>query len=90
MSMSLNEIREIEQYAATAVQLDGESPIYKLFLACVKGDYYESNGLLVRPPTTDQLLSEISGSRVEKAEIERLRQSVLIRDNGYFDAVNIV
>jgi tetratricopeptide (TPR) repeat protein len=89
MTMSLNEIREIEQYLTTAVQLDGDSPIFKLLLACLKGDYYETNGLMVSPPTTDDLLAEISGLSIEKAEMEKLRNSVIIRDDSYFSTVNI-
>jgi tetratricopeptide (TPR) repeat protein len=47
MAMSLDEIREIEQYVATAAQLDGDSPVFKLFLACIKGDYFGDCSIII-------------------------------------------
>lgn len=87
MTISMNEIREIEKYVAVAIQLDSNSAMFKLLLACVKRDYYETNGLRIPPPDADHLLGEIRGQSVEEAEMERLRQCVLIRDESIFAGI---
>ena len=50
MTLSLNEARRLETYLNTATQLDGETPQYKLLLAMLKRDYYETNGMKVPSP----------------------------------------
>lgn len=89
MSMTLNEVREVEKYLATAMQLDGETPLFKLLLAVIKGDYYEVNGLMVHPPAAETLLQEINGAQINRGEIDRLRQCVLIRDDNFFATISV-
>lgn len=89
MSMPMNEVREIERFVATAAQLDSESPVFKLLLAVIKGDYYENNGLSTAPPAAESLLAEIDGAQIDRSEMERLRQCVLIRDDSFFANVRV-
>ncbi len=89
MSLPLNEIREVENYANTALQLESESALYKLLLALIKSDYYEENGLMVNAPTMPDILAEIDGVPVNKNEIERLRQCVLVEDESYLEEITI-
>lgn len=89
--MSLNEVRRIETYLNTAIQLDGERPYYKLLLAMLKRDYYETNGMTMPPPKTEGLLRDISGSEISKNEIDRLNDAVKVENQQeYFNNLTIV
>jgi tetratricopeptide (TPR) repeat protein len=82
--LSLTEIRKIETYLLTAIQIDDGTPQYKLLLAMIKKDYYEANGLRILPPSTSDLLSEIQGIPIDVIEIERLEACVKITDFDFF------
>lgn len=85
MSMPLKDARNLETQINTAIQIDGESPLYKLLLAMIKRDYYETNGMRVTPPSAGELLEEITGSSIDEKEIARLRESVRIGDENMFN-----
>lgn len=89
MTMALKDIREIETYLSTAVQLDGDFPVCKLLLAMVKLDYYRMNGMRVAPPLPEDLLGEVAGKEVERKEWERLTQCVRVGDLSPFESVQL-
>ena len=80
MILSLNEIRQAETYLNTAIQLDPSIPQYKLLLAMIKRDYYETNGMKVSPPAAEELLAEIKGKQIGKNELKQLRRSVKVSE----------
>jgi hypothetical protein len=56
--------------------------IGRLVLALLKQDYYEMNGMRVKPPSAAQLLADIDGRSVPAGEIERLRGSIRVADDS--------
>jgi len=91
MTLSLNEVRQLETYLNTAIQLDGEMPQYKLLLAMLKRDYYETNGMKVPPPNATELLGEINEIQINRNEINHLRGSVKVeKEEQYYDSLTVV
>ncbi|HOV89408.1 MAG TPA: tetratricopeptide repeat protein [Syntrophorhabdaceae bacterium] len=91
MTLSLNEARQLETYLNTAIQIDGEIPQYKLLLAMLKRDYYETNGMKVPPPSATELLFDIEGQQINKNEIEHLRASVKVgKEAQYYEILTVV
>lgn len=89
-TLSLREIRELEQHLAASLQLDQNCTLSALLLCLIKHDYYDANGLRPTPPQADQLLSQIQGASVAASELSRLRASVLIRDDFYSPYLQVV
>jgi tetratricopeptide (TPR) repeat protein len=87
MTLPLKEIRSIESFLETSIQVDGDLPQCKLLLAMLKRDYYETNGMRVNPPSVDALLSDIGNRNIDELEISRLRDSVRIGDESIFGAL---
>lgn len=91
MTLSLNEARQFETYLNTATQLDAEIPQYKLLLAMLKRDYYETNGMKVPPPNIAELLTEIEGHQINKNEIEHLKAAVKVgKEEQYYGILTVV
>ncbi len=91
MTLRFSEVRQLEMYLNTAIQLDRESPQYILLLAMLKRDYYETNGMKVKPPTDQELLDSLSGKSIDPNEIEHLRRSVKVSDpEEYFKYLSII
>ena len=91
MTLSLSEVRQFEMYLNTAMILDSEVPQYRLLLAMLKRDYYETNGLKVPPPSAEELLSSLYGQTVDKDEIKHLMKSVRVSgQDDYFNELSIV
>ena len=90
MSISLKEVRTIETYLNTAIQLNGDLPQCKLLLAMLKRDYYEMNGMRVSVPSTDDLLEEIRNCEIDTHELGRLKNSVRVEDDAMFSVLRQV
>ncbi len=90
MTLPLSEVRQLEMYLNTAIQLDPEAPQYRLLLAMLKRDYYEINGMKVNPPTATELLNDLYGKTIDANEIEHLRKSVkVLGEEEYFAGLSI-
>lgn len=89
-TLSLREIRELEQHLIASLQLDSSCTLSALLLCLIKHDYYAANGLRTTPPLADHLLSQIHGVQVAASELSRLRACVLIRDDFYSQHLQIV
>jgi tetratricopeptide (TPR) repeat protein len=89
-TVSLNEIRKMESYLQTAIQLDDDNPQYKLLFAMLKKDYYEVNGMRVPPPDANQLMKEIADSRIDENEMKRLRECVKVANPEFFSMTSTV
>ena len=83
--ITLNEIKKIESYLSTAIQLNEEDNHYKLLLAMIKNDYYIHNGLKESSPTYSELISLIDPNLLNDSEIKRIKESIKIADFSYFN-----
>ena len=91
MTLSLSEVRQLEMYLNTAIQLDTQALQYRLLLAMLKRDYYEENGMKVPPPTAAELLSDLNRQAIDRNEIEHLIKSVKVAmPDDYFSGFPIV
>ncbi len=86
-TLSLNEVRQIEEYVSSAMQLDGTRAKYNYLAAILKYDYYLANGLRVPDPSAEELLTEASTKDHEGDEVERLLDSVVLRDEALVSAI---
>jgi len=86
-TLSLNEVRQIEAYVSSAMQLDGTRAKYNYLAAILKYDYYLANGLRVPDPSAEELLTEASTKDHEGDEVERLLDSVVLRDEALVSAI---
>ncbi len=77
--LSLTEVKRIEEYLETALQLNNRPAKYYYLAAILKYDYYLSNGLLCHP-SPDELLYIAEGKEYDAWEVERLLQTVRFRD----------
>ena len=84
MTLSLNEVRRIETYLHTASQLDGETPQYKLLMAMVKRDYYETNGMKVSGAGAAELLLSLEGHPISKSELDHLKAAAKVGKEEQF------
>ena len=75
-----SEISRILEYLNTAVQLDGSEAKYLFLGAAIRADYHKTNCLLIPPPGVEGLLTQALSARRVPAELERLMQSVPIRN----------
>lgn len=82
-TLSLNEVRKIEEYLNTAMQLDPTRAKFNYLAAILKYDYYALNGIRHQPPSWEALLVEARSKEHEPDETERLLESVLLRDEEF-------
>ncbi len=86
MTLSLNEARQFVTYLHTAIQLDDEMPQYKLLLAMLKRDYYETNGMRDSSPRAAELLAQIEGCNINRNELENLKAAVKVaKEDQYYE-----
>ena len=83
-TISLNEARRLVTYLQTAIQLDETLPQYKILLAMIKRDYYETNGMKVSPPSSNQLIEEVNGIPINQTEIDRLKECTKVANQEIF------
>ena len=79
-TMSRNEVKKIEEYLATAIQLDDQQAKYYYLVAILKYDYYLANGLSVKSPPINDLLQIAQEKEQDSWEVERLLQAIILRD----------
>jgi len=77
--LSLPEVKRIEEYVQTALQLDSRPAKYYYLAAILKYDYYLSNGLLCNA-SPDELFLAAEDKEHDAWEVERLLHAVPLRD----------
>ena len=83
MELSLKEVRNIAEDLNTAIALD-ESFIYpQILMAIIAVEYYEENGLDA-PIDGREFFEETDLSKLDEAEIELLKNSV-VTEYDYFN-----
>ena len=86
-TMSLKEIRQIEEYVETAIQLDSQQAKYYCLAAILKFDYYAANGLSVSTPSSYELLQIARSKDSDPWEIERLLQAIVLRNENFISQI---
>ncbi len=75
-----SEVNHILEYLNTAIQLDSEDSKYLFLAAAIRADYHKTNCLLVPAPGIEELLSQAMDARRVRPELQRLLQSVPVRN----------
>ncbi len=76
--LTLSEIKKVEEYLNTAIQLEDKAKYYYL-LVLIKYEFYVKNGLKVNPPNVEELINRINKvekNDLDKAEIEKMLKRV--------------
>jgi len=82
--LPLNEIRKLETFLNTAIQLDDKKEQYKLLLSMIKNDYYIFNGMKETLPSYSEILNSIDFDSLNSSEINRIKETVKVSDYGLF------
>ena len=85
-TLSLAEVRRIEQYLDTALQLNPRQAKYYYLAAILKFDYYLSNGLTCNP-SPDELFLMAGDKEHDAWEVERLLHTIPLRDPALISKV---
>ncbi|MGI6393977.1 MAG: hypothetical protein ACOX2F_04510 [bacterium] len=83
-TLPLNEIRKLETFLNTAIQLDDKKEQYKLLLSMIKNDYYIFNGMKETLPSYSEILNSIDFDSLNSSEINRIKETVKVSDYGLF------
>jgi len=81
-TLTLKEIKEIEELIVTAQQIDTSAYKYDALLAALKHDYYRTNGMRIASPDENEILSAASNKALDEDEIRSLIDQILLRDEG--------
>jgi tetratricopeptide (TPR) repeat protein len=85
--LMMQEAQAIERYIETAINLDGRPAKYFLLLALLRFDYYESNGLAVRRPSSRDLVAEARSKEADGWETERLIDALMLEDEDLLSLI---
>ncbi len=86
-SLSLSEIRSLEELLQTASRMDEANGLYDIFLGVLKHEYYWANGLRVPAPGATELVRQGLDKAPDPSELDRLLQLLPIRDDGLYDQI---
>lgn len=87
-TLSLKEVKLIEEYLEASMRLDDQQAKYFYLAAILKFEYYKSNGLIVTPPDHDKLIKMAKDKKYDPWEIERLLKAILLRDEWLISAIH--
>ncbi|HEX7184061.1 MAG TPA: hypothetical protein VF756_19680 [Thermoanaerobaculia bacterium] len=79
-SHGLNRIKEIESFLDAAIKLE-DNPHFLVLWALIKYDFYLSNGLLVPPPSIEDLLTAAICHDFDVAELRLIAKHVPLPDS---------
>lgn len=88
LTLMPNDIRDIEQYVNSAMEIDSREGKYFVLSIILKYDYYHLNGLVVKLPSINELIENLSAKNIDPYEIQRLKESVPIIDTKLNQFVN--
>ncbi|MDX9799184.1 MAG: hypothetical protein RBT05_10040 [Bacteroidales bacterium] len=86
-SLGLQQVRKIEEYLNTAIQLDDKAKYYYL-AAIINYDFYAANGMKIPKPDYNSLLDEAKTAEKEPAEIEVMLKNVIVRDENLLSIIS--
>lgn len=91
MSVPLKDIRIIENNLNLAASLDPDAAHVRVLMAMVRRDYYLMNGMREPQPGSAELIAGLAGARINKAEAERLFNTVKVEQpQEYLQNVEII
>lgn len=76
-----NDIRSVERFINSAIELDSKQGKYDLLSLIIKYDYYQLNGLTVPRPNIQELINSLNNKILDTNEIQRLKESIPITDS---------
>lgn len=77
--LMIKDIKKIEEYVKTAMQMDQQAKYYYL-LAMVKNDFYPSNGMTMTEPGPGSLIAEGESLPHTAEDIDLILEHVVIKD----------
>jgi len=83
-----NDIRNVEKYLYSAIELDSRQAKYSLLSIIIKYDYYHLNGLTVPQPSVQDLIDSLGNKTIDPNEIHRLKESFPISDSKLNQFIN--
>ena len=78
--ISLTEIKKIEGFINTAIQLNDANGNYYYLWALIKYDFYLKNGLRSPDPSLDYLLDELKTKELSVNELEKIKEMIPVTD----------
>lgn len=87
-TMTLSEVKKIEEYLNTAIQLNDKTAYYT-FLAALKYDFYKQNGFKVTNPNYFELLDKAQSiSSFDSNEFSILKEHLILRDGPVYEFIS--
>ena len=83
-----NDIREVETYLSSALELDPGDGKYIILSIVLKYDYYHLNGLNVRGPLIGELIESLANKKIDHYEIKRMQEVVPVADPKLIQFIN--
>lgn len=85
---TFSEIKKIEDYINSAIDLDDTKAEYHYLLALIKYDFYVTNGLRQQPPTYTELIALSREKEHNKKEIDKMITYSGIKDDHVINMLN--
>lgn len=79
-SLPIQDVRGLESYLNTALQIDDSRAQYYYLLAFIKEGYYTQNGLRIPPPGPTELLATACDKNADPGETQRLLNALPLLD----------
>lgn len=84
--LMLKEIKSVEEYLKTAMQMDSQSK-YCYLLAMVKGDFYPANGMTMSEPDPGDLIAVGESLPQSPDEVQLMLDHVVIKDENLLSRI---
>jgi len=85
-TISFKDIKQIEEYLRSAIQLEANAKYYYL-AAIINYDFYSGNGMKIPTPDYNELIDNASSAEYEPDEIKILLNNVIIRDEKLISTI---
>ena len=85
-TISFKDIKQIEEYLHSAIQLGANAKYYYL-AAIINYDFYSGNGMKIPTPDYNELIDNASSAEYEPDEIKILLNNVIIRDEKLISTI---
>lgn len=86
-ALTSRDAQRIGRLLDRAAQLDGRAGHHDCLAAVVKADFYEGHGLLVPPPSIDELRDRARRKGLDQGEVDRITTTVDIDERTWSRAI---
>jgi len=84
--LNLSEIKKIESYVRTAIELDSSQARFFVLWVIIKYDYYLRSGMLVNP-SIEELLSKLKRAHYDRKEVEHILKRIPVNDQELLNLI---